>query len=53
MKARQKQLFVAIYQFRLKDHSLETYLADTTMTEEEWQQTLTNLARSYQIIETA
>ena len=53
MKARQKQLFVAIYQFRLKDNSLETYLADTTMTEEEWQQTLTNLDRSYQIIETA
>ncbi len=51
MKARQGQLFVAIYQFRLKDNSLQTYLTDTTMTLEEWQKTLTNLDRSYRIIE--
>ena len=51
MKARQEQLFVAMYQFKLKENSLQTYLADTTMTLEEWQKTLTNLGRSYQIIE--
>ena len=51
MKARQEQLFVAIYQFVSKDNSLQTYIADTIMTLEEWQKTLANLDRSYQLIE--
>ncbi len=51
MKARQEQLYVAIYQFVSKDNSLQTYIADTIMTLEEWQKTLANLDRSYQLIE--
>ena len=51
MKARQGQLFVAIYQILLKDHSLQTYLPDNIMTIEEWQQTLANLEQPYKIIE--
>ena len=51
MKARQEQLFVAIYQFLLQDNSLQTYLPDTIMTTEQWQQTLLSLDQPYQIIE--
>ena len=50
MKARREQLFVAIYQFLPENNCLETYLADTTMTKEEWQQTLANLDCSYQLV---
>ena len=50
MKARREQLFVAIYQFLPQNNRLETYLPDTIMSEEDWQQTLTNLDRSYQLI---
>ena len=51
MKARQEQLFVAIYQLLLQDNSLQTYLPDTIMTIEEWQKTLSNLKQPYQLIQ--
>ena len=51
MKARQEQLFVAIYQFLPQDNSLQTYLPDTIMTREEWQKTLVDLEQPYQVIE--
>lgn len=51
MKARREQLFVAIYQFLPKENNLQTYLSDTIMTAEAWQQTLANLDRPYQIVE--
>ena len=51
MKARQEQLFVAIYQSLPQDNSLQTYLPDTIMPREEWQQTLVDLKKPYQIIE--
>ncbi len=50
MDARREQLFVAIYQL---DHqgNIRTYLADTLMSLEAWQQTLANLEFPYQLIE--
>jgi tRNA threonylcarbamoyl adenosine modification protein YeaZ len=49
MDARREQLFVAIYQ---KDElgNLQTYLEDTLMTSEVWQETLTKLNSPYQLI---
>lgn len=51
MKARRGQLFVGIYQFSAEEESWQTYLADTTMTPEAWQQTLANLDSPYKLIE--
>ena len=48
MDARREQLFVAIYQFN--SQGLQTYLADTLMTQEVWQQTLKDLPSPYQLI---
>lgn len=49
MDARRGQLFVAIYQL---DHqgALQSYLPDTLMTAETWQQTLNDLQSPYQLI---
>ena len=49
MDTRREQLFVAIYQFDNKGH-LETYLEDSLMTVETWQQTLSNLQLTYQLV---
>ena len=49
MDARREQLFVAIYQLDSQGH-LQTYLEDTLMTGEVWQQTLKGLKSSYQLI---
>jgi tRNA threonylcarbamoyl adenosine modification protein YeaZ len=51
MKARRGQLFVGIYQFFAAEESWQTYLSDTTMTPEAWQQTLANLDSPYKLIE--
>jgi tRNA threonylcarbamoyl adenosine modification protein YeaZ len=51
MKARRGYLFVAIYQLSPQSNSLQIYLEDTIMTEEKWQETLTNLDYPYQLIE--
>jgi tRNA threonylcarbamoyl adenosine modification protein YeaZ len=51
MKARRSQLFVGIYQFSAAEASWQTYLADTTMTPEAWQQTLASLDSPYKLIE--
>lgn len=51
MPARQGQLFVAIYQLISKEKGLLVHLEDTTMTPENWQETLANLDESYQLIE--
>ena len=51
MKARRDKLFVAIYQISTQDNSWQVYLTDTTMTLDEWQQTLANLEQPYQLIE--
>jgi len=51
MKARRGQLFVGIYQFSADGESWQTYLADTTMTPEAWQQTLASLDLPYKLIE--
>ncbi|MBE9170223.1 tRNA (adenosine(37)-N6)-threonylcarbamoyltransferase complex dimerization subunit type 1 TsaB [Pleurocapsales cyanobacterium LEGE 06147] len=51
MKARRGQLFVGIYQFSATEESWQTYLADTTMTPEAWQQTLASLDSPYKLIE--
>lgn len=48
MDARREQLFVGIYQFNGQE--LQTYLADTLMTQEVWQQTLEDLPSPYQLI---
>ena len=48
MDARREQLFVAIYQSN--SQGLQTYLADTLMTQEVWQQTLKDLLSPYQLI---
>ena len=47
MDARREQLFVAIYQSSRQ--GLQTYLADTLMTEEVWQQTLNDLPSPYEL----
>ena len=49
MDARRGQLFVGIYQLDTQGH-LQTYLEDTLMTVEAWQQTLNNLKPTYQLI---
>ena len=49
MDARREQLFVAIYQHDSGGH-LPTYLADSLMSKEAWQQTLANLPSDYQLI---
>ncbi len=51
MQARRGQLFVGIYQFSAAEASWQTYLADTTMTPEAWQQTLASLDSPYKLIE--
>ena len=48
MDARREQLFVAVYRFN--GQGLQTYLADTLMTQEVWQQTLKDLSSPYQLI---
>lgn len=48
MDARRGELFTAIYQ--VSNQGLQTYLADTLMTAEVWQQTLTELPVPYQLI---
>ena len=49
MDARREQLFVGIYQ--RGERGLETYMQDTLMTQEVWQQTLTDLKLPYQLID--
>jgi tRNA threonylcarbamoyl adenosine modification protein YeaZ len=49
MNARREQLFVAIYQVSSTGIWSE-YLADTTMTMQEWQNTLTNLQQPWQLV---
>jgi len=49
LPARRQQYFVAIYQ--LTHSGLTAYLADTTMTPSDWQETLDQLDDSYQLIE--
>ena len=49
MNARREQLFVAIYQLNSKGY-LQTYLEDSLMSGEAWQQTLDNLPLTYQLI---
>lgn len=51
MPARQGQLFVAIYRLVSNKTGLQVQLEDTTMTPENWQETLANLTESYQLIE--
>jgi tRNA threonylcarbamoyl adenosine modification protein YeaZ len=51
MNARREQLFVAIYQV-FPTGIWSEYLADTTMTKQEWQNTLANLKQSWQLIKT-
>ena len=51
MKARRDELFVGIYQPLANKQGLQTYLTDSLMTLETWQQTLANLAKPYQLIE--
>ncbi len=51
MKARRDELFVGIYQPLANNQGLQTYLTDSLMTLETWQQTLANLDRPYQLIE--
>jgi len=48
MDARRGQLFVGIYQ--TGDRGLQPYLPDTLTTEEDWQQTLAELAQPYQLV---
>ena len=48
MDARREQLFVAIFQ--VSEQGLQTYLNDTLMTVEAWQQTLADLPSSYRLI---
>ncbi len=50
MKARRDDLFVGIYQPLANNQGLQTYLADSLMTVETWQQTLANLDKPYQLI---
>ncbi|MEM7592701.1 MAG: tRNA (adenosine(37)-N6)-threonylcarbamoyltransferase complex dimerization subunit type 1 TsaB [Cyanobacteria bacterium P01_A01_bin.83] len=50
MDARREQMFVAIYQ--ISSRGLQTYLADTLMTIETWQQTLNQLPFAYELITT-
>ena len=50
MKARQEQLFVAIYQAK-NDGGWQIYLEDTVMRPETWQQTLANLDAPYKLIQ--
>jgi tRNA threonylcarbamoyl adenosine modification protein YeaZ len=49
MDARREQLFVAIYQ-RDSQGNFQTYLEDTLMTSEVWQETLNKLNSPYQLI---
>ncbi len=49
MDARRGQLFVGIYQLDNQGY-LQTYLEDTLMTREAWQQTLNDLKLPYQLI---
>ena len=51
MKARRSDLFVGIYQPLANNQGLQTYLSDSLMTLETWQQTLANLDKPYQLIE--
>lgn len=48
MDARREQLFVGIYQ--ASDRGLKTYMQDTLMTYEVWQQTLADLQSPYELI---
>jgi tRNA threonylcarbamoyl adenosine modification protein YeaZ len=48
MDARREQLFVGIY--RVSSQGIETYMQDTLMTREVWQQTLANLPSPYELI---
>ncbi|GAB4543814.1 MAG: tRNA (adenosine(37)-N6)-threonylcarbamoyltransferase complex dimerization subunit type 1 TsaB [Pleurocapsa sp.] len=50
MKARQNQLFVAIYQPNGDRPGLTTYLEDAIASEESWQQTLARLNSPYKLI---
>lgn len=51
MKTRREQLFVAIY--RVSSAGIwSEYLADSTMTESEWQAVLTKIEQPWQLIET-
>lgn len=49
MNARREQLFVAIYQVA-SNGIWSNYLADTTMTEPQWKETLATLQSPYQLI---
>ncbi len=49
LPARRQQYFVAIYQ--ITDSGLTAYLADTIMTQPDWQATLEQLSHSYQVID--
>ena len=49
MNARREQLFVAIYQVSPEGIWSE-YLADTTMNQTKWQQTLNSLKQTYQLV---
>jgi tRNA threonylcarbamoyl adenosine modification protein YeaZ len=48
MDARREQLFVGIYQ--VSSQGIETYMEDTLMTREVWQQTLADLPLPYELI---
>jgi tRNA threonylcarbamoyl adenosine modification protein YeaZ len=48
MDARREQLFVGIY--KQSDQGLKTYLPDSLMTQEAWQQTLADLPSSHELI---
>jgi tRNA threonylcarbamoyl adenosine modification protein YeaZ len=48
MDARREQLFVGIYQ--VCPQGIETYMEDTLMSREAWQQTLANLPSPYELI---
>ena len=48
MDARRGELFCGIY--RMGDRGLQTYLTDTLLTTEEWQQILVNLSDPYELI---
>lgn len=50
MAGRREQLFVGIYQLS-NDGVWQCYLADTTMTNSAWQETLNNLSSPYQLIQ--
>jgi len=50
MDARRGELFVAIYEVESESKGLITHLSDSTMTAENWEQTLQNITTKYQVI---